>query len=136
LNSSLAQSVAEFWPAKVCSERANYAFSEKLGIRPKSGFVAHNFGYRYASKSIKGSIDADFDLVFNKTLSQRMGQMGWSLGSSIHTKPVGFKTVGYKTTCKHLQKLTTTQITCKFSNDLCLSHFVLICSKIKIGLVE
>jgi len=31
--------------------------------------LTHNFGYRYASKSIKGSIDADFDLVFNKTLS-------------------------------------------------------------------
>jgi len=51
-------------------ERANYAFSEKFWIRPKTGFMTHNFGYRYASKSIKGSIDADFDLVFNKTWSQ------------------------------------------------------------------
>ena len=34
------------------------------------GFLTHNFDYRYASKSIKGSIDADFDLVFNETLSQ------------------------------------------------------------------
>ena len=42
----------------------------KFSIRPKTGFLTHNFGYRYASKSIKGSIDADFDLVFNKTLSQ------------------------------------------------------------------
>jgi len=42
----------------------------KFGIRPKTGFLAHNFGYRYANKSIKGSIDADFDLVFNKTESK------------------------------------------------------------------
>jgi len=65
LNSSLAQSAAELWLAKVFPERANYAFSEKVGIRPKTGFLTHNFGYRYASKSIQGSIDADFDLVFN-----------------------------------------------------------------------
>jgi len=64
LNSSLAQSAAELWLARVCPKRANYAFSEKFGIRTKTGFLAHNFGYRYASKSIKGSIDADFDLVF------------------------------------------------------------------------
>jgi len=30
LNSSLAQSAAELWLAKVCPERANYAFSEKF----------------------------------------------------------------------------------------------------------
>jgi len=30
LNSSLAQSAAELWLAKVCPERANYAFSEKI----------------------------------------------------------------------------------------------------------
>ena len=59
LNSSLAQSAAELWPAKVCP-----------------GFLAHNFGYRYASKSIKGSIDADFDLVFKKTLSQKNRSIG------------------------------------------------------------
>jgi len=80
LNSSLALSAAELWPAKVWPERANYAFSEKLGIRPKTGFLARNFGHRYASKSIKGSIDADFDLVFNKTLSQKNGSMRWGLG--------------------------------------------------------
>jgi len=45
-------------------------------IRPKTGFLTHNFGYRYASKSIKGSIEADFDLVFNKTLSQKNGSTG------------------------------------------------------------
>jgi len=37
---------------------------------PETRFLTHNFGYRYASKSITGSIDADFDLVFNKSLSQ------------------------------------------------------------------
>ena len=40
---------------------ANYAFSEKFWNRPKTGSLTHNFGYRYVSKSIKGSIDADFD---------------------------------------------------------------------------
>jgi len=55
---------------QICPERANCAFSEKFWIRRKTGFLTHNFGYRYASKSIKGSVDADFDLVFNKTLSQ------------------------------------------------------------------
>jgi len=77
---SLALSAAELWPAKVWPERANYAFSEKLGIRPKTGFLAHNFGHRHASKSIKGSIDADFALVFNKTLSQKNGSMSWGPG--------------------------------------------------------
>jgi len=38
------------------------------------------FGCRYASKSIKDSIDVDFHLVFNKTLSQKIGSMGWSPG--------------------------------------------------------
>jgi len=74
LNSSLALSAAELWPAKVWSERENYAFTEKLGIRPKIGLLAHTFGHRCASKSIKGSIDPDFHLVFNKILSQNNGQ--------------------------------------------------------------
>jgi len=42
LNSCLALSAVELWPTKVWPERANYAFSEKLGIRPKTGFLAHN----------------------------------------------------------------------------------------------
>jgi len=82
LNSSLALSAAELWPVKIWPERANYAFSEKLGIRLKTGFLAHNFGHRCASKLIKGSIDEDFDLVFNKTLSQKNGSMRWGLGSA------------------------------------------------------
>jgi len=28
-------------------------------------FMSHNFRSRYTRKSIKGSVDADFDLVFN-----------------------------------------------------------------------
>jgi len=80
LNSSLALSTAELWPAKVWPERANYVFSEKLGIRPRTGFLAHNFGHRHASKSIKGSIDADFALVFNKILRQKNGSMSWGPG--------------------------------------------------------
>jgi len=42
--------------------------------------LTHNFGYRYSSKSTQGSIDADFDLVFHKTLSQKSGSMGWGPG--------------------------------------------------------
>jgi len=80
LNSSLAQSAAELWLAKVCPKKANCAFSEKFRIRPKTVFFTHNFGYRYAGKSIKGSIDADFDLVFNKILRQKNGSMGWGPG--------------------------------------------------------
>jgi len=33
-----------------------------------------------ASKSIKGFMDADFHLVFNKTLSQKNGSVGWGPG--------------------------------------------------------
>jgi len=60
--------------------KGKYAFSEKFWIRPKTRFLTHSFGYRYASKSIQGSIDADFDLVFNKTLSQKSGSMRWAQG--------------------------------------------------------
>ena len=38
--------------------------------------MSHNFRSRYARKSVKGSIDADFDLVFNKTLSPTNGPLG------------------------------------------------------------
>jgi len=50
-----------------------FEFCQKL-------FFSHNFGYRYASKSIKGSIDADFGLVFKKILSQKNWSMGWGPG--------------------------------------------------------
>jgi len=54
-----------------------YAFYEKFGSWPKTGFLTHDFGHRNASKSIKGSIDTDFSLVFKKTLSQKNGSMDW-----------------------------------------------------------
>jgi len=75
-----SQICSELWLGKVCPESANYAFSEKFWIRPKTEFLTHNFGYRNASKSIQGSIDAGFDLVFNKTLSQKSGSIGWGPG--------------------------------------------------------
>jgi len=40
----------------------------------------HNFCYRYARKSLKGSKDVDFGLVSKKILSQKNGPMGWSPG--------------------------------------------------------
>ena len=55
-------------------------FLKSFELGKKIGFVTHNFGYRYASKSIQGSIESDFDLVFNKTLSQKSGSMGWGPG--------------------------------------------------------
>jgi len=51
----------------------SFEFCPKLGL-------THNVGYKYASKSLKGSIDADFDPVFNKILSKRMGQWVNGLG--------------------------------------------------------
>jgi len=43
-------------------------------------FFGHNFGYRYARKSFKGSKDADFGLVSEKILSHSNGPMGWGPG--------------------------------------------------------
>ena len=74
LNSSLAQSAADLWLDKLCPTREIYVFSEKFWIRPKTGFLTHNFGHKCASESIKDSTDGDFDLVFNKTLNQKNGQ--------------------------------------------------------------
>jgi len=38
VNSSLAQSAAELWLAKVCPERANYVISESFELGQKLGF--------------------------------------------------------------------------------------------------
>jgi len=61
LNSSLAQSDSELLPGEKCP-------SEWL-LREKNfgQFLVYDqyFHSRYARKSIKGSIDADFNLVFN-----------------------------------------------------------------------
>jgi len=60
LNSSLAQSDGELLPGKECP--SEWLLSK---ILVNFWFMSHNFHSRYARKSIKGSIDADFDLVFN-----------------------------------------------------------------------
>jgi len=70
LNSSLAQSAAELWLAKVWPQMANITFSETFLFLSKSGFFRHNFG---SSNSIKGSKDADHSLVSKKILSQNNG---------------------------------------------------------------
>jgi len=60
-------------------------------FHPRLGFVdaeiftniwcfVHNFGYRYARKSFKGSKDADFTLVSEKILSHNNGPIGWGPG--------------------------------------------------------
>jgi len=44
------------------------------------GFFGHDFGYRYARKSFKGSKDVDFGLVSENFLSHNNGPMGWGPG--------------------------------------------------------
>jgi len=41
----------------------------------KNWVLTHDFGYRYAIRSINGSIDADFSLVCKQTLIQKNGLM-------------------------------------------------------------
>jgi len=50
-------------------------------IFPNFVFFGQNFGYTYARKSFKGSKDADFGLVSEKSLSHNNDPMGWSPGS-------------------------------------------------------
>jgi len=40
----------------------------------KTGFLSHNFGSRYAGKSVKGSKDADFSL--SQKIAQCFGAQG------------------------------------------------------------
>ena len=42
-------------------------------------FLCHNFGSRYARKSIKGSKDSDNSLVSKKNSSQKIGSLDWRL---------------------------------------------------------
>jgi len=42
----------------------------------KTFFFIHNLGSRYASNSIKGSVDVDFSLVSKKALGQRNYSLG------------------------------------------------------------
>jgi len=53
------------------------AFSDFGG---KMGFWGHNFGYRHARRSSKGSIDAGDHLVSKKSLSQDFGPLDWRPG--------------------------------------------------------
>jgi len=42
----------------------------------KTGFLSHNFGSRYATKSTMRSKDTDHSLVSKKRLSQKNGTLG------------------------------------------------------------
>ena len=44
------------------------------------GFLGHNFGFRHARRSSKGSIDAGGHLVSNKCLSQNFSPLDWRPG--------------------------------------------------------
>jgi len=57
-------------------------FLEILATFRRPWTPTHNFGYKYSSKSIKDFIDANFDLVFNKTSSEKNRSMGWVPGSA------------------------------------------------------
>jgi len=72
LNSSLAQSDSELLLGKKCPQSGFWGSKILINF----WFISHNFRSRYARKSIKGSIDVDFDLVFNLTLSPKNGPLG------------------------------------------------------------
>ena len=55
LNSSLAQSAAKLWLAKIGPEMANSTFCETFQFLSKTGFLTHNSASRYARMSIKSS---------------------------------------------------------------------------------
>ena len=59
----------------------------------------HNFGYRYARKSFKGSKDEDYGLVSDKILSHNNGPMGWSPGPgkvAKNTPTCGVRVIGLR----------------------------------------
>jgi len=59
----------------------------------------HNFGYRYARKSFKGSKDADFGLVSEKILSHNNGSETPETNSAqeswVSPSPVAFSFVNF-----------------------------------------
>jgi len=65
---------------QILSEKANCAFSEKFWNRQKSGFLTHNVGYRYASKSIQSSVEADFCLLDADLCQQNIESKEWVNG--------------------------------------------------------
>ena len=54
----------------------------------------HNFGYRYARKSFKGSKDADIGLASEKILSHNNGPIGWGPGQGKCSQTVATPTCG------------------------------------------
>jgi len=70
LNSSLAQLLAGYG-------HIEYGYNPGYQVT-KSCFLAHDFEFRYARKSIKGSKVANFILVSKKNLSQKMA---YSIGA-------------------------------------------------------
>jgi len=72
LNSSLAQSSAELWLAKSCPERTNHTIRVNFWFLSKIECLSHNFGSRYARKTIKGSKDSDDNLGSKNNLIQKM----------------------------------------------------------------
>jgi len=74
LSSSICWRVMATWKSGVFHPRLGFVGAE---IFTKFSFFVHNFGYRYARKSFKGSKDADFGLVSKTILSQNNGSMGW-----------------------------------------------------------
>ena len=96
-NSSLASSSGELSQviASYCSRQwETHAFSYFGG---KMGFLGHNFGYRHARRSSKGSIDMGDHLVSKKSLSQNFCPLDW------HPEPVK---VGQKTQYPHFASLS------------------------------
>jgi len=66
LNSSLTQSAAKIWLAKVGLSGQIVPFLKLFDLLSRTRFSSHKFGSRYASKLIKGSKDVDHSPVSNK----------------------------------------------------------------------
>jgi len=54
--------------------------SRAVSKRTRMCIWKHNFGSRYARKSVKGSKDADHSIVSNQILNQKNGSLGWRPG--------------------------------------------------------
>ena len=79
MRSSIRWRVMAIWKRGVFHPRLGLWVQKFLQIFV---FFVHNFGYRYARKSFKGSEDVDFGVVSKQILSQNNGSMGWSPGPS------------------------------------------------------
>jgi len=72
LNSSLAQSAAKSWLAKICPEKANHTLRGTFAFLPKFEFLSHDSDSSFARKPIKGPEDSDDYLASKKILEPRM----------------------------------------------------------------